>query len=487
MIVRNEEQNLADCLAPVAHLFDEIVIVDTGSEDRTREIASQFTPHVFESPWNDSFAAARNESLRHAHGDWIFWLDADDRLNPENVAKLESLLSSLGDQQHVYMMDVISRAKDECDDSWATAHPRLFRRSTELRWTGRVHEQLWPPPVSLGYDVLPSAVQIEHVGYQEAPLLFRKRQRKLRLLRMDYAENPDNPSTLFHLGMAHAGLGKHAEARKYLLRLLELQTCPDERLGQVLCTLAVLYQREGKPAEALETIAQGLTWFPSDETLNYLQAQILYDAQHYEAAQTALARIIDAPGPRPNPGDAPADLKRKLAPRLLGAVLRMQGELGAAEEMFQRVLSAFPQETQTWYNLGLVHLDARNPWALQEVVQKLAGCPRGEVFANLLSALWRLRSGQLEGAGALIDKIIEELPQMPLARMLRAELLSRQGAPYEAQIRALRDVLRVQPQNNEAQAWLKQLEAAEAATRWATPAEAWGGSIIMSPGVALTG
>ena len=60
MIVRNEERNLADCLEPIAHLFDEIIIVDTGSRDRTREIAARFTEQVYEFPWCDNFSAARN-------------------------------------------------------------------------------------------------------------------------------------------------------------------------------------------------------------------------------------------------------------------------------------------------------------------------------------------------------------------------------------------------------------------------------------------
>src|SRR6478736_8097581 len=92
MIVRDEEQNLEACLAPIADLFDEIVIVDTGSTDGTKEIARRFTPHVHDFPWCDDFSAARNESLKYATGDWIFWLDADDRLSPENVARLSNLL-----------------------------------------------------------------------------------------------------------------------------------------------------------------------------------------------------------------------------------------------------------------------------------------------------------------------------------------------------------------------------------------------------------
>src|SRR5262249_14796822 len=84
MIVKNEEHNLPDCLQSIADLVDEIVIADTGSTDRTKEIAAAFGAKVIDFPWVDSFAAARNESLRHTTGDYVLWLDADDRLDEEN-------------------------------------------------------------------------------------------------------------------------------------------------------------------------------------------------------------------------------------------------------------------------------------------------------------------------------------------------------------------------------------------------------------------
>src|SRR5262249_30700920 len=104
MIVRNEERELHDCLAPVAELFDEIIIVDTCSTDATKDVAARFTRHVFDFPWRDDFAAARNEALRHASGEWIFWLDADDRLSADNVARLKQVLGTLDDQPRAYMM-----------------------------------------------------------------------------------------------------------------------------------------------------------------------------------------------------------------------------------------------------------------------------------------------------------------------------------------------------------------------------------------------
>ena len=95
MIVRDEENNLPHCLESVRGLFDEIVIVDTGSIDRTKEIAREFGAKVFDFAWIDDFAAARNEVLSHATGDYAFWLDADDVVEPGQREKLVALLAGL--------------------------------------------------------------------------------------------------------------------------------------------------------------------------------------------------------------------------------------------------------------------------------------------------------------------------------------------------------------------------------------------------------
>jgi glycosyltransferase involved in cell wall biosynthesis len=95
MIVRDEESNLPHCLQSVRGLFDEIVVVDTGSRDRTIEIARSYGARVSQFAWVDDFAAARNASLARASGDFAFWLDADDVVEPAERQKLEVRFNTL--------------------------------------------------------------------------------------------------------------------------------------------------------------------------------------------------------------------------------------------------------------------------------------------------------------------------------------------------------------------------------------------------------
>src|SRR5262245_11774107 len=104
MIVKNEEDNLPACLGSVADIVDEMVVVDTGSTDRTKEVAERFGARVYDFEWVDSFAAAANESLCRATGDWIFWLSADEWLDATNRQRLRNLFAGLNDQNIAYVM-----------------------------------------------------------------------------------------------------------------------------------------------------------------------------------------------------------------------------------------------------------------------------------------------------------------------------------------------------------------------------------------------
>src|SRR5439155_22091569 len=95
LMVRNEEQKLVACLQSAADLVDEVIVVDTGSMDGTRELATKLGARVVEFPWCDDFAAARNECIRHARGNYIFWMDADERIDEANRQKLKAMFESL--------------------------------------------------------------------------------------------------------------------------------------------------------------------------------------------------------------------------------------------------------------------------------------------------------------------------------------------------------------------------------------------------------
>jgi len=463
MIVRNEAHQLEQCLAGALPLFDEIVVVDTGSRDATKQIAARFARQVFDFPWCDDFSAARNESLRRASGDWVFWLDADDRLAPAQTQQLGTLFASLADRPAAYLLETHCTPRFECEPASVISHVRLFRRHPAIRFQGRVHEQLAPSLTALKYELLSSDVKIEHVGYCDAATHQRKLQRDLRLLRMDYALTPDDRSTLVHLGMTCLHLGKLEEAERHLRRVAGFsRQQPHDYLNQVYAALAKIAMQTGRPAEALAVLDEALALLPSAEYLLLLRADCLYELDRYDEAHQTLLSIIRADRQWHYRGSVPAEIREKLAPRRLADVLRLKGRLDLAEVQLLALLRRFESDTLSWYLLGRVYSEWGNWPRVELVAEQLAACPQGEAFGAILLAARRMAECQWNAAESLVERAIASAPQLPLARILRLELLFRSAAPVEAQMQACRDLLRVQPGNPDARQLLAQLEGLSA-------------------------
>lgn len=159
MIVKNEEEVLARCLESVKLLVDEIIIVDTGSTDKTVEIARAFTEKIYDFPWVDDFAKARNFSFGQATGDYILWLDADDYISPENAERFVALKDLLENE----LPDMVMCPYDVSHGGNAPLstfyRERLVRRCMGFVWQGRVHECIAPRGKILHFDF-----RVSHLG-----------------------------------------------------------------------------------------------------------------------------------------------------------------------------------------------------------------------------------------------------------------------------------------------------------------------------------
>lgn len=144
MIVKNEEDALARCLDSISGLVDEIIIVDTGSADRTKEIAARFTDRIFDFPWQDDFAAARNESFAHASMDYCMWLDADDMILEADQTAFLKLKESLEPGVSVVMAPYHTGFDESGRVTFSYYRERLIKNDAGMRWEGAVHEAIAP-------------------------------------------------------------------------------------------------------------------------------------------------------------------------------------------------------------------------------------------------------------------------------------------------------------------------------------------------------
>lgn len=144
MIVKNEEAVLGRCLESAADLVDEIVIVDTGSTDGTKKIARKFTDKLFDFPWVDDFAAARNFSFEQASGDYCMWLDADDVIAEDDRSKFRAMRKQLLPQADVVMMPYHTAFDPQGQPTFTYHRERVVRNEARFRWAGVVHEAITP-------------------------------------------------------------------------------------------------------------------------------------------------------------------------------------------------------------------------------------------------------------------------------------------------------------------------------------------------------
>jgi glycosyltransferase involved in cell wall biosynthesis len=159
MIVKNEEKMLGACLNSVKDLVDEIIIVDTGSEDKTKEIAKQYTDLIYDFEWIGDFAAARNFAFSKGTKDYLMWLDADDLLYPKDQYKLKELKKTLNPAVDVVIMDYDLGVDAEGVPKVRFKRERLIKRSRNYQWVDPVHEYVL---FNYSHNVLYSDIAITH-------------------------------------------------------------------------------------------------------------------------------------------------------------------------------------------------------------------------------------------------------------------------------------------------------------------------------------
>ncbi len=449
MIVKNEQANLGDCLVSAADLFDEVIVVDTGSQDSTREIAARHGARVFDFAWCDNFAAARNESLRHATGDWCFWLDADDRLDEENRGKLRALFEGLRNENAAYVVKCLCVPDAATGTATVVDHVRLFRNRPDLRWTYRVHEQILPAVRRTGGDVRWCDVVVRHTGYQDQALRRRKLERDLRLLRLENAEKPDDPFTLFNFGQVAQELGRHAEAIPLLRRSLERSHPKDSIVRKIYALLAGCHRQLGQSAEALAACREGMVHYPDDAELLFVEAILLREQGDLPAAESSLRRCLEAPRAG-HFASVDAGLSGYKARQNLAIVCQQQGRLEEAEEQFRQAIAERPDFVPARLGLADVFLAQKRWTDLDEVAEQLAGVPGASLDAELLRARGHLSRQEFDSARVLLQRVIEEAPRALAPRVLYSHACLQEGADSDAAERALLAVLELAPEHAEA-------------------------------------
>ncbi|MDB5343899.1 MAG: glycosyl transferase family 2 [Schlesneria sp.] len=301
MIVRNNETTIGSCLESIRPWVDEMIVVDTGSSDATADICQRLGAIVHHWAWCDDFSAARNESVRHATGEWIFWMDSDDTIPVECGQRLRML----ADSNHVanilgYVIQVhCPGPNNDTQDVTAVDHVKLFRNRPELRFEHRIHEQILPAIRRCGGEVAFTDIYVVHSGADHTTQgRQRKLERDFRLLRLDLEERPDHPFVLFNLGMTHADVHQHVEAVRWLERCLQVSRMDESHVRKAYALLISSLMQLRELERATQVCRQAADLYPNDKEILFRQAMLAHELGRLQEAVELYQQVLKPSGSR---------------------------------------------------------------------------------------------------------------------------------------------------------------------------------------------
>jgi tetratricopeptide (TPR) repeat protein len=367
MIVKNEEEMLGECLQSIRDWVSEIIVVDTGSTDRTVEIAESYGAKVFHQAWEGNFSKARNISLSHATGDWIFIIDADERMIPDGLEQLRKLLNDRNAQ--LISINVFNVYGD--GDSGMTFLPsiRLFRRSLGLSYEGIVHNVLVYPE---DMPVFRAGMRLKHLGYGLSPEKMKQKIARSRaLLETQLQEDPDNAFALFNYAQLLRGETSVFPAHNVplilnsALRAIELTSpnIPAQRHIHLMCLdqVAWTHFHQGNFDLASEYARRALACKP-----NYLDPMLLLGhaaarQQKYDEAIVAYEQYLHTQAAY-NPSQETDNIillhvdSRPSAWYSLGVIAELRGETAQAQKYYELIVGRDPGYLDTNSHLGRLAL-----------------------------------------------------------------------------------------------------------------------------------
>jgi len=416
MIVKNEEKHIKRALEWAKPIAFEQIVVDTGSTDKTVEIAENLGAKVYHFKWIDDFSAAKNYAIGQATGNWIAFLDADEYMSPEDAIKLMETLKKI--KQHPDPGKNITTIRTPMvnidDDGNATdvfSHCRVYRNIEEIRYMGTIHERI----AAFGEVLVADDISIIHTGYSEAEHKEKKKtDRNITMLRKELENNPDDIVSKAYLAdtirskliLDHEP-EKKDEDEVYALFKEVIES--NEQIPDFLVKKAYLYhigkvwKKPEKEEECEKLCEAGYNKFPDDLDLGYYYAVLLNKKNGFSKAWKILKRLESTL----TAGEG----------HIMGASARVQSEpIMIFGQLLMAAQGLGDIDNTITYATYLLMSDKNQQEILMPYIHALikSGIPENEVF-ELLSKIYNITS---PNDLLFIAKAAKEAGAIELARLV---------------------------------------------------------------------
>lgn len=296
MIVKNEAGTITTCINSVKHLVDEIIVVDTGSVDQTVKLAIAAGAKVIDFVWTGDFARARNFALEHATSDWIMVLDADEVLEPVNMANFNRLLCNQGVEG--YFLNIKNFLGTGREVTWDQV-VRLFRNNPLYRFTGAIHEQVAPSILKAngGAGLETAPLVINHYGYLNARILEKdKFNRNTLIINRELKKRPNNPFLLYCLALEYYQRDEVGRGLDYLEKALVLMRGTEGYFEDVLFYIKLGLLKLAKFNKLINFVNNCLKMYPEKPDLYLFRGLGYWGTGKYLDAARDLEKVLQTGG-----------------------------------------------------------------------------------------------------------------------------------------------------------------------------------------------
>ncbi|MBE9226753.1 tetratricopeptide repeat protein [Phormidium sp. LEGE 05292] len=352
-IAKNESQSLPKCLESVQNVVDEIIVLDTGSTDKTPEIAQNFGAKVYHLQWCNDFSVSRNEALKYVQCDWVLVLDADEVLKPEIVPQLKQVIQ----QTNLLVVNLVRQEIDAKQTPYSLVS-RLFRKHPEVYFSRPYHAMI-DDSVSLLLQKEPqwqigslSDVAILHYGYEPGAIASRNKFQTAKTTMEGYLnQHPNDPYVCNKLGALYLEIGETAKGIELLQRGLTANSIDAGILYELHYHLGIAYEslQQLNFAESHYQTATQLDILPQLKLGAFINlGNVLKATNQLAAAQEAYVSAIAI------------DQNFAVGYYNLGMLLKQVGRFTDAIALYQQAIKLNPNYAEAYQNLGVVFLKVGN-------------------------------------------------------------------------------------------------------------------------------
>lgn len=354
MIIKNEEKVLNRCFESIKGIADEIIVVDTGSQDQSKELALQYTDLVFDFEWVDDFSKARNYAASKAKGEWIFVIDADEFVDRYSFEIFKKQLKENPPKNNILSVQIVSFVGGNGEGTSLNYHDRLYKNDGTIAYYRNIHELLVHKDSKENKGIMD--LQLYHSGYMTDIMNDKKKSKRNLLILLDNNYKKE-PIDYFFIGNEYRNIGDSEKAIRYYQKAFNLkQDLQLDWVKKLLLSLTETLHKENRDSEALEVIETCEQIYLGLVDFKFYKGLIYFNQKKFKQSKEIFIEILSKKGILT--ADTSMDFLELMPLKYLGNIYEKENELQKAVQSYSKALSLNDADDDLW--IRLIYLLAKN-------------------------------------------------------------------------------------------------------------------------------